>query len=72
MTVNVHLDRNVLAEFCREWQMGEVSIFSSVMRDGFCAKSDPDLPASLGLGAPLGTDRLANSQGDRRGSLAPV
>jgi uncharacterized protein len=58
MDANVELDRSVLAEFCRKWQIRELSVFGSVLRDDFNPDSDVDFLVSFEPGTPLDIDRL--------------
>ncbi|OHB61779.1 MAG: DNA polymerase subunit beta [Planctomycetes bacterium RBG_13_60_9] len=58
MNTKVQLDRSVLAEFCRRWRIGELSVFGSVLRDDFNPNSDLDFLVSFEPGTPLDIDRL--------------
>jgi len=58
MNVNVQLDRNMLAEFCRRWRIRELSVFGSVLREDFNSNSDLDFLVSFEPGTPLDIDRL--------------
>lgn len=58
MNAKVQIDRNTIAEFCRKWRIRELSVFGSVLREDFSAKSDVDFLVSFEPGAPLDIDRL--------------
>lgn len=58
MKAKVLLDRNVIAEFCRKWQIRELSVFGSVLREDFGPTSDLDVLVSFEPGAPVDIDRL--------------
>ncbi|MDI6449401.1 nucleotidyltransferase family protein [Anaerobaca lacustris] len=58
MNANVQIDRSMIAAFCRKWQIRELSVFGSVLREDFGAKSDVDFLVSFEPGAPLDIDRL--------------
>jgi hypothetical protein len=56
--VQVRLDRDALAEFCRKWRIRELSIFGSALRDDFGPESDLDFLVSFEPEAPLDIDSL--------------
>ena len=58
MNANVQLDRDMFAEFCRRWQIRELSVVGSVLRDDFNRNSDLDFLVSFEPGTPLDIDRL--------------
>lgn len=58
MIANLQLDRDVINEFCRKWQIRELSIFGSVLREDFGPQSDLDFLVSFEPGVPLDIDRL--------------
>lgn len=47
MSIHVQLDHHTLAEFCRKWQIRELSIFGSALRDDFGPESDLDFLVSF-------------------------
>jgi predicted nucleotidyltransferase len=47
MNAQVELAREVLAEFCRNWNIRELSIFGSALRDDFGPESDFDFLVSF-------------------------
>jgi len=52
MNPAVHLDHDALAEFCRKWQVRELSLFGSALRDDFGPESDLDFLVSFDPAAP--------------------
>ena len=53
MNDEVPLDRDALAAFCRKWQIRELSLFGSALRDDFGPHSDLDFLVSFEPGAAL-------------------
>jgi predicted nucleotidyltransferase len=43
MAVNLDIDRERIAEFCRKWKITECALFGSVLREDFRADSDVDV-----------------------------
>ena len=45
--MNAHIDipRDEIASFCKRWQVTELALFASVLRDDFSPKSDVDVLA---------------------------
>jgi uncharacterized protein len=43
MNVRIDIPRNKISEFCRRWQVIEMSLFGSVLRDDFSPDSDIDV-----------------------------
>lgn len=39
---NIELPMDKIAEFCQHWQITELALFGSVLRDDFCQHSDID------------------------------
>ncbi|MBX3730235.1 MAG: nucleotidyltransferase domain-containing protein [Candidatus Sumerlaeia bacterium] len=58
MNAQVQLDRDVLAAFCRKWQVRELSLFGSALRDDFGPESDLDFLVSFEPEARLDIDML--------------
>jgi predicted nucleotidyltransferase len=46
----IHLDREKIAAFCRKWQIVELSLFGSVLRDDFRPDSDVDVLVTFAPG----------------------
>lgn len=47
MPPQVPLDLEALAQFCRRWQVTELSLFGSVLRDDFNPASDVDVLVTI-------------------------
>ncbi|MBD2328621.1 nucleotidyltransferase family protein [Alkalinema sp. FACHB-956] len=43
MTIAIELPREQIAEFCQKWQVTELALFGSVLREDFCSDSDIDI-----------------------------
>ncbi len=43
----------VLSDLCQRWRVRELSLFGSVLREGFSAESDVDVLVSFEESAPL-------------------
>jgi predicted nucleotidyltransferase len=43
VTAQIEVPRERLAEFCRRWQITELALFGSVLRDDFRSDSDVDV-----------------------------
>jgi predicted nucleotidyltransferase len=43
MPVRIPIDRQALATFCQKWNVAELSLFGSVLRDDFGPASDIDV-----------------------------
>jgi predicted nucleotidyltransferase len=43
MSVHVAVDRQAISDFCRAWQVTELALFGSVLRDDFGPDSDVDV-----------------------------
>ncbi|MBN2563300.1 MAG: nucleotidyltransferase family protein [Phycisphaerae bacterium] len=52
MPIQVSIDRDLVAAFCRKWKILEFSLFGSVLRDGFRPDSDIDVLVSFESNAP--------------------
>ncbi len=51
MTARIAIDRERLREFCRRWQISELALFGSVLRDDFRPESDVDVLVTFAPGA---------------------
>lgn len=47
MNIGLDFDKQKLADFCREWQITELSLFGSVLREDFEEQSDIDVLVSF-------------------------
>ncbi len=52
MAAHIAVDRGRIAEFCRKWQVTELSLFGSVLRDDFGPESDVDVLVNFAPEAP--------------------
>ena len=43
MSAHIPLDRDKIAEFCRQWRITELALFGSVLRQDFRSDSDVDV-----------------------------
>lgn len=43
MDIPIPLDQHKITAFCRHWDIIELSLFGSVLRDDFCPDSDVDI-----------------------------
>lgn len=51
VTTNIDLPMEKIAEFCRRWQIKELALFGSVLREDFRPDSDIDLLVTFAPGA---------------------
>ena len=51
VTTNIDLPMEKIAEFCQRWQITELALFGSALRDDFRADSDIDLLVTFAPGA---------------------
>lgn len=72
ITAKVALDQDQIAAFCRKWQIAEMSLFGSVLRDDFGPDSDVDFLVTFEPGVnhdwdawPVMVDELAGLVGRR-------
>ena len=49
---NILLPQAEITAFCRKWQVRELALFGSVVRDDFNADSDIDVLVSFVIGSP--------------------
>ncbi len=54
------IPRKRIAEFCRRWNVNELSLFGSVLRDDFRPDSDIDVLVSIHPKAQIGLFELAD------------
>lgn len=60
--LNIPLSQAQLAEFCQRWQISELALFGSVLRDDFQAHSDIDILITFAPEAKRGAFVLAQMQ----------
>ena len=51
MNAKINLDSALLGDFCNKWQICELSLFGSALREDFNAESDLDFLVSFGPNA---------------------
>ncbi|MEZ4867081.1 MAG: nucleotidyltransferase domain-containing protein [Caldilineaceae bacterium] len=52
MSVHIEIPQDKLTAFCQHWQIQEVALFGSVLRDDFRPDSNVDLLVSFDPAAP--------------------
>jgi hypothetical protein len=52
MAARVAIDQEQIAELCRKWQVTELALFGSVLRDDFGPESDVDVLVTFAPEAP--------------------
>jgi predicted nucleotidyltransferase len=73
----IYLDDSSLRDFCRRWQIRELAIFGSILRDDFRADSDVDFlftledPSSLTFGTWAQMEQELASIVGRKVELVP-
>jgi predicted nucleotidyltransferase len=50
MVAQIPIPQDRIAEFCRKWQVRELSLFGSILRDDFREDSDVDVLVALAPG----------------------
>ncbi|GAB4429288.1 MAG: nucleotidyltransferase family protein [Anaerolineae bacterium] len=60
--VRIALPMEALERFCRRWQIEELALFGSVLRDDFCPDSDIDLLVTFAAGSERSLDDLITMQ----------
>uniref|UniRef100_A0A832H347 Nucleotidyltransferase n=1 Tax=Oscillatoriales cyanobacterium SpSt-402 TaxID=2282168 RepID=A0A832H347_9CYAN len=59
LTLNIQLPEDKLVEFCQHWQVSELALFGSVLRDDFRPDSDIDVLITFAPDAKRGLMTLA-------------
>jgi len=62
MTARISLDRDRLVDFCKRWQIVELALFGSVLRDDFRPESDVDVLVRFAPDAHYGLFDLVHMQ----------
>ena len=52
MAIDIPIDSDRIADFCRRWKVTELALFGSVLRDDFRPDSDVDVLVTFEPGAP--------------------
>jgi len=66
MAPRVPIDKDRIAAFCRKWQITELSLFGSVLRDDFRADSDVDVLVRFADEAHWGLFHLCRMEDELR------
>ena len=64
MSPRVQIDANRISDFCRRWNVTELALFGSVLRNDFREDSDVDVLISLSPDAHVGLFDLARMERD--------
>jgi predicted nucleotidyltransferase len=62
MSPRVQIDADRIADFCRRWNVTELALFGSVLRDDFRVDSDVDVLITLSPDAHVGLFDLAHME----------
>ena len=62
MSVRISIDRQRIAEFCRQRHIRKLSVFGSALRDDFRPDSDVDVLVEFESGSTVGLLRLAGME----------
>jgi predicted nucleotidyltransferase len=54
LEATIQMPKDQIAEFCRRWQIKEIALFGSVLRDDFGPESDLDILVSFSADADWG------------------
>lgn len=60
--LNIDIPKEKIADFCKKWQIVELSLFGSVLRDDFRPDSDVDVLVSFGPDARYGLFDVVHMQ----------
>jgi predicted nucleotidyltransferase len=52
--LKIELPQQIISEFCQKWQISEMSVFGSVLREDFRSDSDIDILVSFQDSVPWG------------------
>ena len=66
MEFALKIDRDAVAEFCRRWQIAELALFGSVLRDDFGPDSDVDVLVRFADDAPWSLFDMVTMQDELR------
>jgi hypothetical protein len=61
-TLQIDLAPDTIQRFCQKWQITELSLFGSVLRDDFCPDSDIDVLVCFAPNAPWTLMDLVNME----------
>ena len=54
MSARIFIDSKAIADFCQKWQVTELALFGSVLRDDFRPDSDVDVLVTFAPDADIG------------------
>jgi predicted nucleotidyltransferase len=54
MPAHIVVDEKAISDFCQKWQITELALFGSVLRDDFRPDSDVDVLVTFEAGADVG------------------
>ena len=69
MSPRIPLDREKISDFCKKWQIVELSFFGSVLRDDFRPESDVDVLVSFSPDARWGLFDLVHMEQELKAIL---
>jgi len=69
MGARIAIDRGRIADLCRKWQVTELALFGSVLRDDFGPDSDVDVLVTFAPGAPWSLFDLVDMMDELEGVL---
>ena len=69
MSPQIEIDQDQVATFCRRWQISELSLFGSVLRDDFRPESDVDVLVAFEQDAPWSYFELVDMADELRDIL---
>lgn len=62
MSVNIKVDEERIAQFCKKYRIRTLAFFGSVLRDDFRPDSDVDVLVEFEPGTPVGLIRMAGME----------
>ena len=62
MPSGIRIDKHRIADFCRRWNVTELALFGSVLREDFGPESDVDVLVEFEQGAVVGLLDLAEME----------
>jgi uncharacterized protein len=62
MSPRIDLDRAKIVDFCKRWNVSELALFGSVLRDDFTQGSDVDVMVTFAPGTSIGLIAFSKMQ----------
>ena len=62
MAIQINIDTDKIADFCRRWNVTELALFGSVLRDDFGPESDVDVLVTFAPDARVGLITLGKME----------